>query len=166
MHFDDEKGNPLVGGKLYTYRAGTNTPAVTYSDNAGTANTNPFISIASSGEKDIGESLEFVDGNIEGQTTSIVPGKGVWHFDLELAFQGPSTNGYVKYDLKVYSGNTPLRAISFGFQNLSGLGKLLSQWIGGIIECDENEAISFTIERVEGSLGANLGIPNFFIHKV
>ena len=37
-------GNPLVGGKIYTYAAGTTTPLATYTDaGAGTANTNPII---------------------------------------------------------------------------------------------------------------------------
>jgi hypothetical protein len=37
-------GAPLVGGKIFTYLAGTSTPAATYTDfGAGTANTNPII---------------------------------------------------------------------------------------------------------------------------
>ena len=37
-------GAPLVGGKIYTYAAGTSTPIPTYTDfGAGTANTNPII---------------------------------------------------------------------------------------------------------------------------
>ena len=37
-------GLPLVGGKIYTYAAGTTTPLATYTDyTAGTANTNPVI---------------------------------------------------------------------------------------------------------------------------
>lgn len=42
--FTDNAGRPLVGGKLYTYAAGTTTPQATYADAAGTApNTNPVI---------------------------------------------------------------------------------------------------------------------------
>jgi hypothetical protein len=37
-------GNPLVGGKIYTYAAGTTTPLATFTDAGGlTANTNPII---------------------------------------------------------------------------------------------------------------------------
>ena len=44
MQFFDANGNPLVGGKLYTYAAGTTTPLATYTDYTGaTANTNPVI---------------------------------------------------------------------------------------------------------------------------
>ena len=43
MAFDD-KGVPLVGGKVYAYRAGTTTAKATYSDkNLTTANTNPVV---------------------------------------------------------------------------------------------------------------------------
>lgn len=44
MQFFDINGDPLVGGKVYTYEAGTTTPRVTYTDNTGaSANPNPII---------------------------------------------------------------------------------------------------------------------------
>lgn len=44
LHFDDINGRPLVGGKLYTYKAGTSTPAPTYRNSAGTElNENPIL---------------------------------------------------------------------------------------------------------------------------
>jgi hypothetical protein len=46
-------GAPLVGGKIYTYSAGTTTPLATYTDAGGlTANTNPII-LNSLGQADI-----------------------------------------------------------------------------------------------------------------
>jgi hypothetical protein len=40
----DNNGQVLSGGKIYTYLAGTTTPAVTYTDSSGnTSNTNPII---------------------------------------------------------------------------------------------------------------------------
>jgi hypothetical protein len=40
----DANGNPLVGGRLYTYASGTTTPVATYVDATGvTAQTNPVI---------------------------------------------------------------------------------------------------------------------------
>lgn len=42
--FFDNNGIPLVGGKLYTYEAGSTTPQATYTSNAGTvAHTNPIV---------------------------------------------------------------------------------------------------------------------------
>ena len=42
--FFTNSGIPLAGGKLYTYAAGTTTPAVTYTSSSGaTAHTNPII---------------------------------------------------------------------------------------------------------------------------
>jgi hypothetical protein len=53
MQFFKADGTPLVGGKLYTYTAGTTTPQTTFTDSAGgTANTNPVI-LDSRGEANI-----------------------------------------------------------------------------------------------------------------
>jgi hypothetical protein len=42
--FFDNNGNPLSGGKIYTYEAGTSTPLATYtSSGGGTAHTNPIV---------------------------------------------------------------------------------------------------------------------------
>ena len=44
FHADDGNGNPLSGGKLFTYAAGTTTKIATYTDSTGsTPNTNPII---------------------------------------------------------------------------------------------------------------------------
>lgn len=53
LQFFGTDGLPLVGGKLYTYAAGTTTPLATYTDHTGnTANTNPVI-LDSAGEADV-----------------------------------------------------------------------------------------------------------------
>jgi len=42
--FFDNNGNPLSGGKIYTYAAGTTTPQATYTTaSGGTAHTNPIV---------------------------------------------------------------------------------------------------------------------------
>ena len=44
MQFFDSNGDPLSGGKVYTYAAGTSTPLATYTDQGGaTPNANPVI---------------------------------------------------------------------------------------------------------------------------
>ena len=53
MQFFDADGDPLVGGKVYTYAAGTSTPLATYTDYGGaTPNANPVI-LDSRGEASI-----------------------------------------------------------------------------------------------------------------
>lgn len=53
MQFFSSTGDLLVGGKLYTYAAGTTTPLTTYtSQSGGTANTNPII-LDSRGEANV-----------------------------------------------------------------------------------------------------------------
>ena len=53
LQFFDANGNPLAGGKLYTYAAGTTTPLATYTDyGGGTANANPVI-LDSRGEANV-----------------------------------------------------------------------------------------------------------------
>jgi hypothetical protein len=53
IQFFADDGTPLVGGKLYSYAAGTTTPLATYVSYVGTtANTNPVI-LDSRGEADV-----------------------------------------------------------------------------------------------------------------
>jgi len=57
VQFFDDNGNPLSGGKLYTYDAGGTTPKATYTDAAGlTANANPVVLDAA------GRATVFLDG--------------------------------------------------------------------------------------------------------
>ena len=53
LQFFGTDGLPLVGGKLYTYEAGTTTPIATYTDNTESSlNTNPVI-LDSSGQASV-----------------------------------------------------------------------------------------------------------------
>jgi hypothetical protein len=54
----DSSGDPLTGGKVYTYQAGTTTPKATYQDSAkSTPHPNPVVLDAE------GKKLVFADGN-------------------------------------------------------------------------------------------------------
>jgi hypothetical protein len=61
--FFDNNGNPLSGGKLYSYAAGTTTPAATYTSSLGvTAHTNPIV--LDSGGRVPGGEIWLTDGVI------------------------------------------------------------------------------------------------------
>lgn len=58
VYFTDDNGEPLAGGKLYTYAAGTTTPKATFTTAAGTVeNTNPVILDA------YGRAVLFIEGS-------------------------------------------------------------------------------------------------------
>ena len=62
--FFDNSGYPLTGGKLYTYAAGTTTPAATYTTSAGsTAHSNPIV-LDSAGRVPSGGEIWLTDGLI------------------------------------------------------------------------------------------------------
>ena len=64
--FFDNNGNVLSGGKIYTYQAGTTTPAATYINNLGSAvNSNPIVLDASGRPPQeiwfpVGQSFKFI----------------------------------------------------------------------------------------------------------
>lgn len=60
--FFDNSGNPLSGGKLYTYAAGTTTPTPTYtSSNGSTAHSNPIV-LDAAGRVPAGGEIWLTDG--------------------------------------------------------------------------------------------------------
>lgn len=101
----DDNGNLLVGGKLYTYEAGTLTPKATYTTAAGTvANSNPVI-LDSSGYADVwlgdggykfrlddaDDNTIFVVDNIGG-TSSTAFGENVMEISTNTAVTAPFAN--------------------------------------------------------------------------
>lgn len=56
--FFDGNGNPLVGGKLYSYEAGTDTPLATYADANGDAENENPVELDANGEASIWMSVD------------------------------------------------------------------------------------------------------------
>src|SRR5215469_17965154 len=72
----DSNGNPLVGGLLYTYQAGTSTPLATYTEaDRLTANSNPVVL------NDQGESRIFLDSAVYKMVLTDATGAEQWTID-------------------------------------------------------------------------------------
>jgi hypothetical protein len=111
----DNSGNVLSGGKIYTYAAGTTTPAVTYTDVTGhTANSNPII-LNSAGRvpyeiwltlgqlykfvlKDSNDTLIATYDNIEGVNSSFVAYTGQNEIQVATSGQTVFTLTTMQYD--------------------------------------------------------------------
>ncbi len=65
FQLEDSEGNPLSGGKIFTYLTGTTTNATTYKDYAGNANHANPIELDGNGMPDGGSVLIWVDQDIE-----------------------------------------------------------------------------------------------------
>ena len=76
QRFFDTNGAPLVGGKLYSYAAGTTTPKATYTDESlGAANANPII-LDANGEANVWLDSGITNGSHQQSFPSVcVPGQ-------------------------------------------------------------------------------------------
>lgn len=110
----DNSGNVLSGGKIYTYAAGTTTPATTYtSSTGGTANSNPII-LNSAGRvpyeiwltdgtvykfvlKDSNDTLIATYDNLVGINSNFVPYTGQQEIQIATAGQTVFTLNTMKY---------------------------------------------------------------------
>jgi hypothetical protein len=168
--FFDTNGDPLVGGFLYSYLAGTTTPAATYSDSAGTTpNTNP-IELDANGEADIwlagSTTYKFVltdaDDVIQ-WTVDNVPGdggsgsgageSGAWtehaitdgQSATDLDGETLDFNDYSSaiYDVEVRRGTTVIANGQIAVQNLNGTGQVK---VGGFLGV--NAGVTWSLSQV------------------
>ncbi|QBQ99261.1 glycosyl hydrolase family 28-related protein [Paraburkholderia pallida] len=89
QRFCDNNGNPLAGGQLYTYQAGTTTPQATYTDSTGsTPNANP-VALNARGEASVwlalGQVYKFVLQDSFGNT--------IWTQDQVGSLVGSGSGG-------------------------------------------------------------------------
>jgi hypothetical protein len=111
MQFFDINGEPLVGGKVYTYQAGTTTPLATYTDNTGaSANPNPVILNAR------GEAPIWLGSGIYKFKLTDANEVEIWTVDYisaPLSSVSPSLTGNVTIDAD--SSNPALKITQTGF---------------------------------------------------
>ena len=100
--FFDNNGNPLAGGKLYTYEAGTTIPQTAYVDNTGnTPHSNPIILDSAGRPNEIwlidGESYKFIIKTSADVTIAMydnIEGNGSGILSVLAAGSGASLIGY------------------------------------------------------------------------
>lgn len=111
MQFFDINGEPLVGGKVYTYEAGTTTPLTSYTDSTGSyANPNPVILNAR------GEASIWLGANIYKFKLTDANDVEIWTVDYisaPISGVSPSLSGNVVIDSN--SSNPALKITQTGF---------------------------------------------------
>ena len=150
--FTKSDGTPLVGGKLYTYEAGTSTPKATYADAAGTVpNTNPVIldargeaTIYWSGSykvalKDAGDVLVWTVDQIEDMSTQLASANGA-----SMVGYQPSGTGAVTTDVqsKLRSLELADYAALRAFTGEVSHVQIVAEGIAGLFIYDESDTTS------------------------
>lgn len=171
--FTDANNQPLAGGKLYSYIAGTNTPLQTFVDSTeNTPNTNPII-LDANGEASIwlneASVYKFVLTDAEGVPIDTIDGvKGAsgggggsggggwsaWARHAVADGQGPTdlagetvdfdANLMAQYDCAIRRGTTVVAGFSFDLQNFNGTGRICK----GAERTEELHGVTFSAEQV------------------
>jgi len=142
--FVDAAGEPLVGGLLYTYIAGTTTPQTTYTDStAVTANTNPIV-LDSRGEANV-----WLGGAIYKFVLKDSVGALIWSVDnisAPTAAVSPVLSGNVTID-----SNTSSAALTI---TQTGTGAALR-----VQDSSDPDATPFIVDS-NGSVGIGTATPS------
>lgn len=169
--FLDENGDPLSGGKLYSYIAGTTTPLGTFSDDEVTPNTNPVI-LDSDGYADIwlasasiykfklddaNDVTQWTVDNIPGTSGGVSSSSGGWsawtehsitdgQSSTELDGETVDITDYSScvYEYEIIRGTTVVANGRFSIQLINGSARLVD---GGYM-AGEDHGCTFAILKV------------------
>jgi hypothetical protein len=143
--FFDNSGQVLTGGKLYTYLAGTTTPATTYTTNAGTTpNTNPIIldaagRVPSSGEIWVTAGVQYKFVLKDANDVQL------WTVDNLVGLAGSGQQGYV-------TATQSQTVVTVPFTYLVGLNSL-QVYVNGskqVVSLNYTETTSLSITFLSG----------------
>ncbi len=174
--FFDNNGNPLAGGLIYTYAAGTTTPAATYtSSSGGTTNANPIV-LDSAGRTPAqiwqpeGSSYKFVlqtslgvtiktDDNIFAsyelaKAIGVSVGLGAGSVNTNIALGDSALDSNTTGGFNTAVGFNALTANTDGFQNTAvGSGALDANTSG-----DYNTAVGYDALTAASTANYNTGV--------
>lgn len=169
--FFDNNGDPLVGGKVFTYLAGTTLPIATYTDDSEeTPNENPII-LDSAGRCNLwladGAAYKFVitdaeDNVIDTEDQVLPTGSGGGGSAQSPWIQHAITDGQAAttltgqtvdlaeydgaiYDCVIKRGTTVMATGRVAIQHLNGTGRVI---IGGFM-AGEPHGVTFSIDQSE-----------------
>lgn len=180
----DGNGDPLSGGLVYTYVAGTTTPLATYSDQEVTPNTNPVV-LDSNGEADIilaaastykivlkdsaGVTQWTVD-NVSGSVGSGGSSSGGWSAIAEHAVtDGQSATSLsgeswtaadyssVDYTFEILRGTTVIANGDFSAQDLNGTWRIALGPYRGDIHGVTFTLTGTTTQQLQAALNSGAG---------
>jgi hypothetical protein len=174
--FFDNNGNPLNGGLIYTYAAGTTTPAATYtSSTGGTANANPIV-LDSAGRTPAqiwltaGSSYKFVlqtslgvtiktDDNIYAafdltKQVGVAVGLGAGSIATNIAVGDTALDSNTTGSNNVAVGYNALTSNTDGFQNVAVGSQALDANTGG----DYNTAVGYDSLSAATTANYNTGV--------
>lgn len=167
QRFFDSNGAPLVGGKLFSYIAGTTTPSGTFADSGGvTPNTNPIILdangyanvwIAVGGgaykfvlEDSLGDVLWTVD-NVTLSAASVPSGWTIFNItdgesptNLTGITVDLSSYSSALYNVEIKRGTTVISVGQIAIQNLNGTGRVVT----GLFMANEQHGVTFSVSQV------------------
>ena len=168
--FFSSSGALLAGGQLFSYLAGTTTPAATYTDASGsTPNTNPVI-LDANGSAEVWMSLstaykfvlEDANNNVQWTVDNVLaPGSQNFIGTVSAWVNHAVTDGQsataltgetvdfslytsAKYDVEIKRGTTVMANGQLAIQNLNGTGRVLL----GLFICNEDHGVTFSLSNV------------------
>lgn len=162
--FFDDNGDPLAGGKLYSFVAGTTTPAATYTDYTGvTPNTNPVI-LDSAGRaaiflgsgyyklilKNSSDVTIWTEDNITWDSLAAQPSLWTTHTitdgQVVTDLPGETVNfalySSALYEVEIKRGTATFASGQLSVQNVNGTGRVrVGSFMG------DNPGVTFTVSQ-------------------
>lgn len=170
QRFFDSNGDPLSGGKLYSYLAGTATPSTTYTDSTGgVPNTNPVV-LDANGEADVWlgsgsykfvltDSLDVEQWTKDNVSSSASSGSASGWTEHAVTDAQSATNlsgetlnaslySSADYEVEIVRGTTVVANGRLAVQVVNGTGRVVM----GVFIAEEDHGVTFSVSQVSTTI--------------